>query len=113
MSRPATLFMGYMSPEQIRGFRTNLDFRSDCFLIGICLYEIIAKINPYTQNFTGEREYAERVLHGNVDPVSSFDNSVPAALNELIMRFLKPYANLRPRTFNVIYTLLDRAAEEV
>ena len=38
---------GYMSPEQARGDRAKLDARSDVFLLGSVLYEILTRRPPY------------------------------------------------------------------
>jgi CRP-like cAMP-binding protein len=37
----------YMSPEQARGDRSSLDARSDVFLVGALLYEILTRRPPY------------------------------------------------------------------
>jgi serine/threonine-protein kinase len=37
----------YMSPEQARGDRANLDARSDVFLLGAMIYEVLTRRPPY------------------------------------------------------------------
>lgn len=41
---------GYMSPEQARGDRAKLDPRSDVFLLGALLYEVLTRRAPYAGN---------------------------------------------------------------
>jgi len=105
---------GYYSPEQIRRRRHDLDFRSDLFSVGICLYEVLGKINPFTYQVDGDLdEYEKRVLLGTVLPISRLDRSIPPSLAELVSRLLKPQANLRPRSFKIIEKLLGKAEEEL
>ncbi len=44
--------VSYMSPEQLRGER--LDFRSDIFSVGIILYELITRKNPFSRQSQAE-----------------------------------------------------------
>ncbi len=44
--------VSYMSPEQLRGER--LDFRSDIFSVGIILYELIFRQNPFSRQSQAE-----------------------------------------------------------
>lgn len=104
---------GYHSPEQLRRYRHNLDFRSDLFLIGICVYEVIAKINPLMDGIQDPSQYVKRVLGDLVRPITEVDATIPSSLGDLIMRLLKPYANLRPRSFQIVQSLLKKAEEEI
>ncbi|MBX3261968.1 MAG: cyclic nucleotide-binding domain-containing protein [Labilithrix sp.] len=45
---------GYMSPEQARGDRKKLDVRSDVFLLGALLYEILTHRPPYASSDKSE-----------------------------------------------------------
>lgn len=45
----------YMSPEQARGDRKSLDVRSDVFLLGAMLYELLAHRPPYVSSDRNER----------------------------------------------------------
>lgn len=44
--------VSYMSPEQLRG--EKIDYQSDIFSVGIVLYELIAKKNPFSRNSQAE-----------------------------------------------------------
>jgi serine/threonine protein kinase len=111
LSVPGTF--GYYSPEQLRRYRRNLDFRSDLFLIGICVYEVITKINPFTDGIQETPQYVERVLGGIARPIAELDPTIPSSLADLIMRLLKPYPNLRSRSFETVESLLTKAEEEI
>lgn len=104
---------GYHSPEQLRQHRRKLDFRSDLFVIGVCVYELIAKTNPLTAGIETDDEYFERVLHVSIPPIEAADPNIPLRLGEFIGSLLKPYPNLRPRSFRAIHEFLNQVQEVV
>lgn len=77
---------GYMSPEQARGDRASLDTRSDVFLVGAMLYEIVTRRPPYASG--------DRVETLNLASVVSFpsprtlmgEGIVPPELERIILR---------------------------
>ena len=75
---------GYMSPEQVRGL--PLDRRSDVFAIGTILYEMLTA----DRLFIGDSDFEtlERVRNVDVPPPSKANPSVPAKLEQIIMRAL-------------------------
>ncbi len=74
----------YMSPEQAGG--KELDRRSDIFSLGIILHEMLTG----RRLFKGDDEIKtlERIKSGDVDPPSTLNPSVPARLDEIVMRAL-------------------------
>jgi serine/threonine-protein kinase len=56
----------YMSPEQARGDRASLDARSDVFLVGAMLYEIVTRTSPYKA--TSREEAIRRAAARELDP---------------------------------------------
>ena len=60
----------YMSPEQALGEAKNLRPVSDVFSMGVCLYEILTKLRP----FTGEtfHELLEQIISEEPLPPSRF-----------------------------------------
>jgi serine/threonine protein kinase len=105
--------VGYHSPEQIRRYRSRLDFRSDLFLIGLCMYQIICGVNPFTDGVQDDDEYVRRILECDIMPVRDNDPEVPPALAALLMRLLQPHPHLRPRSFEVAREMLQAAEEEI
>ncbi|MDF2692770.1 MAG: serine/threonine protein kinase, partial [Labilithrix sp.] len=77
---------GYMSPEQARGDRKRLDVRSDVFLLGAMLYEILTHQPPYVS-----RDRAETLALAAAGTFPSprkvaGDAAVPLELDRIVMR---------------------------
>jgi serine/threonine-protein kinase len=76
----------YMSPEQARGDRSKLDARSDVFLMGALLYEVLTRQPPYAS--------ADRTETLSLAAVCSFpsprkvagEGAVPHELERIVMR---------------------------
>jgi Tol biopolymer transport system component len=77
--------VGYMSPEQVRGFPA--DHRSDIFSFGAVLYEMLAK----RRAFDGESspEVLTAILKEDPPELSSSDRNVPPALSRIVRRCLE------------------------
>lgn len=76
----------YMSPEQARGDRAKLDPRSDVFLIGSLLYEILTRRPPYD---TKDRSKIIDLAAAGVFPPPRTivkDRSVPPDLERIVLR---------------------------
>jgi serine/threonine protein kinase len=73
---------GYMSPEQVRGEKS--DARTDLFSFGLVLYELAAG----QRAFTGETSVIlhEAILHQVPAPVRELNPSVPAKLEGIIKK---------------------------
>jgi serine/threonine protein kinase len=74
----------YMSPEQASG--KDLDRRSDIFSLGIILHEMLTGRRLFKSD--DEIKTLERIKSGDVDPPSTLNPSVPARLDEIVMRAL-------------------------
>ena len=77
------------------------------------MYELIAKTNPLTAGIETDDEYFERVLHVSIPPIEAADPNIPLRLGEFIGSLLKPYPNLRPRSFRAIHEFLNQVQEVV
>ena len=77
---------GYMSPEQARGDRKMLDVRSDVFLLGAVLYEILTHRPPYVSHDRHETlALAASGTFPNPRKVAG-DAAVPLELERIVMR---------------------------
>ena len=74
----------YMSPEQVRGL--PLDRRSDVFLAGVCLYEMLTG----ECLFVGESDFSvlEKVRDAVVPLPRTCNPEIPAALEKVVMKAL-------------------------
>ena len=73
----------YMSPEQARGDRMKLDARSDVFLLGSLLYELITRRPPYAS--ADRAETLSLAVAGSFPPPRKVaeDGSVPVELERI------------------------------
>lgn len=75
--------VGYMSPEQLRGF--PLDQRTDLFSLGAVLYEMVTQERPFAGNTP--TAVADAILHAQ--PRDFGDSPAPAKLKAIIRKLLE------------------------
>lgn len=75
---------GYLAPEVLRG--EAFDGRADQHAVGVLLWELLTGRRLF--HATGEAAARENVLVAPVPPPSSIRRSVPAALDEVVLRAL-------------------------
>ena len=77
--------VSYMSPEQVRG--GNVDARADLWALGIVLYEMLTGRKP----FGGDEEVAiaHAILHDEPELLSTHQDDVSPALEDLVLRLLQ------------------------
>ncbi len=95
----------YMSPEQASGNRSSLDARSDVFLVGAVLYEIIARRPPFLS--TSFDETLKCALECKPEPLSQVAKDVPPELERIIERAMQKapvdrYASMRELKDDVV-----------
>jgi eukaryotic-like serine/threonine-protein kinase len=76
----------YMSPEQARGDRAKLDVRSDVFLLGALLYQVLARRAPYS---SADRAETLSLAVSGVFPAPrkvAGDGAVPPELERIVLR---------------------------
>ncbi len=93
----------YMSPEQARA-AAKVDHRTDIYALGCLLYELVCGRPP----FTGDIEDV-LVAHQTqpITPPREIVPSIPAALDELIVRMLAKEPDARPQTMRIVDEALD------
>ncbi|HEY4057902.1 MAG TPA: protein kinase, partial [Kofleriaceae bacterium] len=77
--------LAYMAPEAISGSK-DLDARSDLFAVGVIAHELLTA-RPL---FASKNEYQTllKVQRGDIMPPSTFNQSVPAELDAIVLRAL-------------------------
>lgn len=96
--------LAYMSPEQVRGI--PLDRRTDIFSVGIVLWELLTG----ERLFVGESDFEtlEKVRKVEVAPPSLYDPSIPADLEDIVLRALQKNPNHRFQTAGEFQHALQR-----
>jgi serine/threonine protein kinase/tetratricopeptide (TPR) repeat protein len=77
--------IGYMSPEQVQG--EGVDHRSDLFSLGVVLYELIAKQNPFKRD--SEAATLKAVIDHVPEPLARFKRDVPELLGSIVTKMLE------------------------
>lgn len=83
--------IAYMSPEQARGL--PVDGRSDCYSLGVVLYELVTGRAPFTAPTTTDLLVA--ILEREAPPLRSVARGLPLQLEWIIEKALEKDPNLR------------------
>jgi len=83
--------IGYMSPEQIEG--KEIDARSDLFSLGVVLYELITKQNPFKCD--SEAATLKAVCQDNPEPLARYKTDIPDELQRTVSKLLEKDPSLR------------------
>jgi serine/threonine-protein kinase len=114
LTRPGTLVgsVPYLSPEQMLGERVG--YRSDLFLFGILLYEMITGMPPFEEsNGDSTDTLLERMQQGYYVPPGRRAPRVPFYLTRLIRACLRPRPDRRVRSATEIRRRLERHLAEI
>ena len=89
----------FMSPEQhIHSLRRHLDFRSDHFLLGLCLYCISTGMHPFFMDARNDQDVIYNIIHKKQVPAYEINPSIPIELSIIIDRLLSKEMFKRYRT---------------
>ncbi len=75
----------YMSPEQMRSAK-SVDFRSDIYSLGVCLYELLSGTQPHTAE-----TFSELCVKVNIDPPTPLSDYRPDISDDLADVIAKAY----------------------
>jgi len=109
LTRPGTLVgsVPYLSPEQLLGER--IDCRSDVFLFGILLYEMLTGVPPYREsNGDATDTLLERMQRGLYVPPRRLARGLPGHLVRLIRGCLKAKPAKRVQSSTHVRRRLER-----
>ncbi|UCG61321.1 MAG: serine/threonine protein kinase, partial [Candidatus Zixiibacteriota bacterium] len=76
--------IGYMSPEQVQG--KEVDHRSDLFSLGVVLYELITKQNPFRRD--SEAATMKAVSDDHPEPLARYKSAVPDEAERIVSKLL-------------------------
>jgi serine/threonine-protein kinase len=93
----------YMSPEQIRTTKA-VDGRSDVWALGVILYELLTRVQPFTGESLGQT--LANVLEGVPRPITGLRSDVPAPLANTISRCLERDLARRVQSVSELVVLL-------
>ena len=96
--------IAYMSPEQARGL--PVDGRSDCYALGVVLYELVTGRAPFTAPTTSDLLVA--ILERDAAPVRTITPGLPLQLEWIIDKALEKDPNLRYQTIDDLRVDLQR-----
>jgi hypothetical protein len=96
--------IAYMSPEQARGL--PVDGRSDCYSLGVVLYELVTGRAPFTAPTTTDLLVA--ILEREPPPLRSGARGLPPQLEWIIEKSLEKDPNLRYQTIADLRVDLQR-----
>lgn len=88
----------YMFPEQLHSKKRELDFRSDHFLLGICLYSMVTRTHPFFINAKSVPEVQYNIINTRHRPVVDCNPDFPLGLSRIIDRLLSKEPFKRYRT---------------
>ncbi len=77
----------YMSPEQVRARRDEVDRRTDVYSLGATLYELLAGLPPFTGAST--QEILQAIIETEPRPLRAMDRSIPAELEVIALKALE------------------------
>ncbi len=96
--------VGYMSPEQVQG--KEIDHRSDLFSLGVVLYELITKQNPFKRD--SEAATLAAVSQNNPEPLTRYKADIPDELQRTVSKLLEKDPSLRYQVASGVTSDLKR-----
>lgn len=99
----------YLAPEMFNpNFRETIDFRSDLYHIGVCLYEYATGTNPLTQRKDNIENTVNRILNLIPVPIKDLRDELSNEFADLINQLLKKIPALRPSNLNNMISIMEK-----
>jgi serine/threonine protein kinase len=99
----------YMSPEQCRGL-TTVDHRADIYALGCIMFELVTGRHVFVKEAPGDLLVAH--ISETAPTASSFQPTIPAALDQLIARMLSKDPAARPASMDAVVAELEELLGE-
>lgn len=80
----ASVNLNYISPEQTGRTNTNVDYRSDFYILGIILYELFYHKPPFVDNDLNKLVYKHLALSASFPKQKSIGNIIPKIIAKLL-----------------------------
>jgi serine/threonine protein kinase len=96
----------YLSPDQIRLAKRQLDFRSDLHAVGLCMYECLTGFHPLWNPRVNQVDLRDNILNLVPLPTTQFRSDVPEPLQAVLARLLEKEPHLR-------YSKLEHLIEDL
>lgn len=96
----------FKSPEQIKGVKSTLDFRSDLFLVGLVTYFVLTLRHPFADNKTDGDTCNYNIVFNPPTEPKVHNPEIPDELNKLIIRLLGKEPHLRFRNCDELLAIL-------
>lgn len=98
----------YMSPEQLKDSK-NIDYRSDYYSIGVILYELISKTNPYGK-FASVQELYYKILNEPIISIRQYVPTIDNGIDNLLFSLLDKNNYNRPNSISDILAYFSNHA---
>ena len=86
----------YMSPEQVRGDRAQIDRRTDIYSLGVTLYELLTLRSPFSSDTTDLTR--RRIIEGNAVPIRRQNRSIAWDVETVCLTAMEPDPDRRYRS---------------
>jgi len=103
----------YMSPEQVESRRTDLDFRSDLYLLGLVLYQGLTGKHPYYEVGMNSVQIANKIVESTPPRFNEINISINTNFEKVIYRLLSYQPHLRFRSCDSLQDKLYKIKGEI
>lgn len=111
-NREARIFYAYRSPEQIRGVGLDVDVRSDVFVLGELLYELLTGKPPFDVEVEGNSEIFRIVSECEPGSVEVESSKWPRGVKAIILKAIEKAPERRYQSVSAMMCDLQLALGE-